>query len=82
MRRWWQNALVSISGHWIYTEIDPTRPVIGSFTVPSDKTFAVLADVDARGVETGGRFEQAALVMARDGLPWPTGFTPSLTLLK
>jgi hypothetical protein len=56
--------------------------VIGSFTVPSDKTFAVLADVDARGVETGGRFEQAALVMARDGLPWPTGFTPSLTLLK
>jgi len=56
--------------------------VIGSFTVPSDKTFAVLADVDARGVETGGRVEQAALVMARDGPPWPTGFTPSLTLLK
>jgi hypothetical protein len=66
---------MSISINWVYTEIDRTRPVIGFFAVPPDKTFAALEDVAARG-----RWIYAS--RPRDGPPCPTDLLPLERLLK
>ena len=66
---------MSINISWGYTEIDPTRPVVGFFAVAPDKIFVALENVVA-----SGRWIYAS--RPRDGPPWPTGRIPLVRLLN